>query len=163
MKLYLIVFFMAIFFSCQVKQNKLKVEVFETSAKGNKLKRITESPSGNESASIRLDPETKFQTITGFGGSFTEASAYLLNQLSKKNRDSVLNAYFGQGGARYSLTRTHINSCDFSLGHYSYAPVKGDKELKHFSVDEDRDDIIPMIRDAMALSEDVFKRGLCCR
>ena len=119
MKLYLIVFFMAIFFSCQMNQNKLTVEVFETSAKGNKLKRITESPSGNESASIRLDPETKFQTITGFGGSFTEASAYVLNQLSRKNRDSVLNAYFGPDGARYSLTRTHINSCDFSLGHYS--------------------------------------------
>jgi len=157
MKLHLIVFCMAIFFSCQVKQNKLTVEIFETSAKGNKLKRITESPSGNESASIRLDPGAKFQTITGFGGSFTEASAYLLNQLSKKNRDSVLHAYFGPRGARYSLTRTHINSCDFSLGHYSYAPVIGDKELKHFSVDEDRDDIIPMIRDAMRFSEEGFR------
>ena len=92
------------------------VEVYETSANGNKLKRITEFPSGSEAISIKLLPDTKFQTIAGFGGSFTEPSAYLLNKLSKKNRDLILDAYFGANDARYSLTRTHINSCDFSLG-----------------------------------------------
>jgi glucosylceramidase len=155
-------FFMAIslmpaLMSCNFKQDKLPVEVFETSASGNKLKRITEFPSGGKNSSIILLPAVKFQTITGFGGSFTEASAYLLNKLSKKNRDLILDAYFGDGGSRYSLTRTHINSCDFSLGHYSYAPIKGDKALEHFSIDEDRDDIIPMIRDAMTHSKDGFK------
>ncbi len=139
------------------KQDKLSVEVFETSANGNKLKRITAFPSGDKNSSIKLLPAVKFQTITGFGGSFTEASAYLLNKLSKKNRDLILEAYFGDGGSRYSLTRTHINSCDFSLGHYSYAPIKEDKLLEHFSIDEDRDDIIPMIRDAMTHSKDGFK------
>jgi glucosylceramidase len=133
------------------------VEVFETSANGNKLKHITEFPSGSEVITVKLLPDSIYQTITGFGGSFTEASAYLLNKLSKKNRDLILEAYFGEDGARYSLTRTHINSCDFSLGNYSYAPVKGDKELQYFSVDEDRNDIIPMIRDAMTFSSDGFK------
>ena len=146
-----------ILMSCHTNQNKLSVDVYETSANGNQLKRITESPSGNNATSIQLLPGKKFQTITGFGGSFTEASAWLLNRLSKKNRDLILDAYFGTKGARYSLTRTHINSCDFSLGNYSYAPVKGDKELVHFSINEDRDDIIPMIRDAMSHSEDGFK------
>ncbi len=113
--------------------------------------------SGTEVISIKLLPDQKFQTITGFGGSFTESSAYLLNKLSKKNRDLILNAYFGSEGARYSLTRTHINSCDFSLSNYSYAPVEGDKELENFSIEEDRDDIIPMIKEAMAISEDGFK------
>lgn len=144
--------------SCQFKHKKLVVSVVETSASGHKLKTITEFPSGKDQfATIQLFPETKYQTITGFGGSFTEASASLLNRLSKKNRDSIINAYFGTDGARYSLTRTHINSCDFSLGHYSYAPVAGDNELISFSIDEDRDDIIPMIRDAMAHSKDGFK------
>jgi len=142
--------------SCNEKQ-KLEVEVFETSASGNKLSRITEFTAGNEVVSIELLPDSTFQTITGFGGSFTEASAYLLNKMSKKNRDLILDAYFGTNGARYSLTRTHINSCDFSLGHYSYAPVIGDKELVNFSIKEDKDDIIPMIKDAMTFSEDGFK------
>ena len=144
--------------SCTAKQNNLPVDIFETSANGNKLTKISEFSSvGDSVVLIKLLPETKFQIITGFGGSFTEASASLLNKLSKKNRDLILDAYFGSNGAKYSLTRTHINSCDFSLGQYAYAPVKGDKELKHFSIDEDRDDLIPMIKDAMAHSEDGFK------
>ncbi len=151
------IFLIAILNGCNVHSNKLSVDVYETSANGNKLKRVTEFPSESKAMSIQLFPDIKYQTITGFGGSFTEASAYLLNKLSKKNRDLILEAYFGTKGAQYSLTRTHINSCDFSLSNYSYAPVEGDKELKSFSIDEDRDDIIPMIKDAMSLSEEGFK------
>ena len=50
-----------------------------------------------------------------------------------------------------------MNSCDFSLNNYSYTPVAGDKNLDHFSIDQDKDDIIPMIKDAIAISEDGFK------
>ncbi|NTW45010.1 MAG: glycoside hydrolase family 30 protein [Anaerolineaceae bacterium] len=156
-KKYAAITFMTILMSCSVKQNPLSVDVFETSAGGNKLKKLTEFPSADGAVSVQLLPDEKFQSITGFGGSFTEASASLLNRLSKKNRDLILNAYFGPEGARYSLTRTHINSCDFSLRNYSYAAVEGDKELQHFSIDEDRDDIIPMIKDAKAISKDGFK------
>jgi len=143
--------------SCSEKQKQLQVEVYETSASGNQLKKLTEFPSGDNAATIKLLPEETFQTISGFGGSFTEASASLLNRLSKGNRDKVLEAYFGEDGAKYSLTRTHMNSCDFSLSNYSYAPVEGDKELINFSIDEDRDDLIPMIKGAMAISKDGFK------
>ncbi len=138
-------------------ENKLEVEVFETSAQGNQLEKLTEFTSSGETSTVKLMPEEKFQTITGFGGSFTEASASLLNRLSKENRDKILEAYFGENGARYSLTRTHMNSCDFSLSNYSYAPVEGDMELENFSIEEDRDDIIPMIKEAMAISKDGFK------
>lgn len=142
---------------CDTGEKQLSVDVYESSASGNQLKKINEFPSAKEGVNIQLLPEQKFQTITGFGGSFTEASASLLNRLSPKNRALILNAYFGSEGARYSLTRTHINSCDFSLSNYSYAPVEGDTNLEHFSIDEDRDDIIPMIQEAMAISEDGFK------
>ncbi|GAB5472309.1 MAG: glycoside hydrolase family 30 protein [Maribacter sp.] len=143
--------------SCNEKQQPLEVEVFETSAAGNKLTHLTEFEVGENSIDITLVPEEKFQTITGFGGSFTEASATLLNRLGKANREKILNAYFGEDGAQYSLTRTHMNSCDFALGNYSYAQVEGDTELKHFSIEEDRDDIIPMIKEAMNVSKDGFK------
>lgn len=143
--------------SCNVNKNKLSVEVFETSANGNKLTKIAESAAGPETVNVKLLPDIKFQTITGFGGAFTESSAYLLNKLSKRNRDLILDAYFGPGGARYSLTRTHINSCDFSLKSYSYDTVKGDKGLQHFSISHDMNDLIPMIKDAMTHSKDGFK------
>lgn len=81
----------------------------------------------------------------------------MLNQLSEENRTTILDAYFGESGARYSLTRTHMNSSDFSLGNYSYAPVTGDVNLENFSIEEDMDDIIPMIKEAMEISQDGFK------
>lgn len=143
-------------FSCSSEQ-PLAVSVFETSRSGHKLTPIPVSSDSENKSTIILNPEKKFQIITGFGGAFTESSAYLLNKLSKKNRDVILKAYFGKQGANYSLTRTHMNSCDFSLTNYSYTPIAGDKELKHFSIQEDMDDIIPMIKDAKEISEDGFK------
>lgn len=150
-------FLTVLMLSCEEKQEPLEVEVYETSASGNKLTRITEFSTGEKLVDVKLRPEQEFQIITGFGGSFTESSASLLNALGKENRAKVINAYFGEDGAKYSLTRTHMNSCDFSLSNYSYASIAGDKELKHFSIDEDRDDLIPMIKDAMAVSKDGFK------
>ena len=142
---------------CNKTIETLQVAVYETSESGHKLTKITAFSVVENPVAITILPEEKFQTITGFGGSFTESSAYLLNQISKKNRDTILEAYFGESGAKYSLTRTHMNSCDFSLSQYSYAPVADDMELKHFSIQEDKDDIIPMIKDAMAVSKDGFK------
>jgi len=142
--------------ACSSKQ-PLEVEVFETAASGNQLTKVSNFESAESTAQITLLPTKEYQTITGFGGSFTEASAHLLNQLGDANRKKVIDAYFGTDGAQYSLTRTHINSCDFALSNYTYAPDAGDTSLEKFSVDEDYDDIIPMIKDAMAASEDGFK------
>jgi len=139
------------------QNNKLTVQVFETSAAGNQLTQVAETKSNSVNNKIVLKPQKKYQTITGFGGSFTEASAYLLNKLSKANREKILNAYFSEGGANYSLTRTHINSCDFSLSNYAYAMKADDKNLDSFSIDKDRKELIPMIKDAMKFSKDGFK------
>ncbi|MCL4149228.1 UNVERIFIED_CONTAM: hypothetical protein GTU68_048109, partial [Idotea baltica] len=134
----------------------MNFEVFETSESGNKLTKITEFKAHENTVNIALKPEQTLQTISGFGGAFTESSAYLLNKLSKKNRDTIIQAYFAKDGANYSLTRTHMNSCDFSLTNYSYTPVEGDKNLEHFTIKEDMDDLIPMIKDALEASEDGF-------
>ncbi|WP_372754119.1 glycoside hydrolase family 30 beta sandwich domain-containing protein [Mariniflexile sp.] len=143
--------------SCNQSENVLQVEVFETSESGNQLTKLTEFSAAENASIIKLNPEEKFQTITGFGGAFTESSAYLLNKLSKANRDSIIKAYFAKDGANYSLTRTHMNSCDFSLTNYSYTPIPDDVNLEHFTIEEDMDDLIPMIKDALAVSEDGFK------
>ena len=147
---------LAIMASC-TSEKPLNIEVFETSASGNQMKRLTDFSSGENAVEIKLLPEKTYQTITGFGGSFTESTAWLLNQVGKENRAKIMEAYFGESGAKYSLTRTHINSCDFSLSNYSYAPVEGDEFLKHFSIEEDKDDIIPMIKEAKTISKEGFK------
>ena len=142
--------------SCQ-SQKSWKAEIFETSESGNKLTKINELSKIENSIKIKINPEQKFQKIIGFGGSFTESSAYLLNKLSKRNREKILKAYFSEEGANYSLTRTTIASCDFSLKNYTYAPVPEDKNLEHFSVKEDLDDLVPMIKEAQKISKNGFK------
>ena len=151
--------FLVVIMSCESNNNKLQVNIYETSKSGNQLTEITDfkNTTSKNTDTVSLDTTKKFQKITGFGGAFTESSAYLLNKLSKKNRDTIIKAYFGKEGANYSLTRTHMNSCDFSLSQYSYSPVADDVNLEHFTIKDDMDDLIPMIKDAMMASEDGFK------
>lgn len=142
--------------NCKGVNSALKVTVYETSESGNALKKVDEFSASENKVVIQINPEEKFQTITGFGGSFTEASAYLLNKLSKENRKKILDAYFSESGANYSLTRTTIASCDFSLKNYTYAKEENDLALEHFTIEDDKDDIIPMILEAKAISKEGF-------
>lgn len=142
--------------NCKGVNSALEVTVYETSENGNALKKVDQFSTSENKVVINLNPDEKFQTITGFGGSFTEASAHLLNKLSKENRKKILDAYFSESGANYSLTRTTIASCDFSLKNYTYAKVENDLALEHFTIEDDKNDIIPMILDAKAISKEGF-------
>ena len=109
-------------------------------------------------ASITVDDGTRFQTIEGFGGAFTEAAAVTLYKMPPEKQAEILKAYFDpQDGHGYALCRTHINSCDFSLGNYAYDEVDGDVALTHFSIDRDRQALIPMIKSAMELAGGALK------
>ena len=141
--------------NCTVTK-EVDFEVYETSEAGNALTQLETFSAKENTISIELNPDEKFQTITGFGGSFTEASASLLNRLSAVNRKKILNAYFSENGANYSLTRTTIASCDFSLSNYTYAKVENDLELKHFTIEDDKSDLIPMILEAKSISKEGF-------
>lgn len=133
------------------------VRIVETSASGHALSEIQAAPPCNDAVFVDVDIRSPHQTILGFGGSFTESSAHLLSRMSSPQRDRVINAYFSNEGARYSLTRTHINSCDFSLGHYAYATVPGDTTLQHFDITKDKNDLFPFIRQASTVSCDGFR------
>ncbi len=136
--------------------DKMTIDVYQTSEKGNALTLMKDFKPADQSLTIKVNPEEQFQKITGFGGSFTEASAFLLNKVSPENRKKILDAYFSEEGANYSLTRTHIASCDFSLSNYTYAKVENDMELKHFTIEDDKEDLIPMILDAQKISKEGF-------
>lgn len=138
--------------------NPLSLTIYQTSSSGEQLKQLEAADAGVSARdTFIIYPDSQFQSIIGFGGAFTESSAYLLNQLSAEKRREIISAYFGDNGAAYSLTRTHMNSCDFSLSHYSYAPQAGDTLLNSFSIDEDLTDLIPMIKDAQKASVNGFK------
>lgn len=110
-------------------------------------------PGGQASGSVlEIDRSITFQRVEGFGGAFTEAGGWALSQLAYEQRIGIIRDYFDPNvGLGYNLCRTHINSCDFSLGNYSYDDVDGDVELRHFTIDHDRSYLLPFIKDAMSL------------
>jgi len=129
------------------------IQVFQTAKSTND--RLTEkSPlsfqaGASDLPSVLVDSHHRFQTIAGFGGCFTEAAADTFYKLPAEVRAEVLRAYFDLStGNGYNLCRTHINSCDFSLGNYAYDETPGDVELTHFSIEHDRRQMIPMIKEA---------------
>ena len=82
--------FLIIMISCSEKQEQLEVEVYETSANGNKLTKINAISTSDSLINIKILKNKEYQILTGFGGAFTESSAYLLNRISKENRDIIL-------------------------------------------------------------------------
>jgi len=102
-----------------------------------------------ETPSIKIYKNKIHQEILGFGGAFTESSASIYDKLNTKNKKEIIQAYFGPRGNNYTMGRTHINSCDFSLGNYAYCDTPGDVELKNFSISRDRKMLIPFIKDAI--------------
>lgn len=106
---------------------------------------------GPAKVSVLANERVLFQTHLGFGGAFTEAAAHTFYKLSEKNREAFLRACFDpRDGNGYTLCRTHINSCDFALGNYASVEQEGDTDLKTFSLDRERKEILPMIKSALA-------------
>ena len=119
------------------------MEVLLTSESGDKIA-TRENVSFREGHAhgnmIVIRPDIVKQTIDGIGTSFTESSAFVLAHLDKEKRLEVMNNIYGEKGANFSLTRTPIGATDFSVeGKYSYADVKDDVKLEHFSIAPDKD------------------------
>ncbi len=95
---------------------------------------------------INLYPELEQQTILGFGGAFTEASAYNYAQMSASDKETFLEAYFGKTGTHYQIGRVAMGSCDFALAPYSESTKE---DLSDFNIEQDTKYIIPMVKDAL--------------
>lgn len=108
--------------------------------------------------SVCIDSTITYQEIEGFGGAFTESAAVTLQKIPETKQQDIFRAYFDpEQGLGYTLCRTHINSCDFSLGNYAYCEKENDFKLKSFSIDRDRQALLPMIHRAQKISRNGFK------
>ncbi|HPT79242.1 MAG TPA: glycoside hydrolase family 30 protein [Candidatus Atribacteria bacterium] len=112
---------------------------------------------GQELQVINVYDDVEYQEIIGFGGAFTEAAADTFYKLSPDKRKQILDAYFNPDkGIGYTFCRTHINSCDFSLGNYCYVK-DNDISLDSFSIERDRTALLPLIKEAMSVEGADFK------
>src|SRR5215218_6378362 len=99
---------------------------------------------------VFVDATKTYQTFLGIGGALTDASAETFAKLPKQKQQEFLTAYYdSRKGIGYTLARTNIHSCDFSSGSYTYVK-DGDKELKSFSIEHDRQYRIPFIKQVAA-------------
>ena len=124
---------------------------------GHRLSNLTPPAVSTQRAETDADlvcrPETRYQSIDGFGGALTESTAYVLTQLPASTRAAILKAYFDpESGIGYTLCRTHINSCDFSLTSWSLDETADDVELKHFDLTPMRKWLLPVLHEAYAAS-----------
>lgn len=101
---------------------------------------------------INLYPNIEYQEILGFGGAFTEASAYALSKTAPNLYHSILEDYFSEDGLNYTLCRTHIGSCDFCIKSYSY--IKNN-DITTFSIEHDKQYLIPMIKHAININKNI--------
>ena len=136
-----------------MSNDKLKIYV---TSKDDSSKRISLSPieelskdTAKIKSKITIEPKNQRQEILGFGGSFTEASSSIYKELDEEKKEEIIESYFGKNGNKYSMARTHINSCDFSLGNYAHVEDENDLELKTFSLERNKISLIPMINDAL--------------
>jgi len=126
--------------------------------------RLTEQPSlaprsgGSGLPTVTVDTGVSFQHIEGFGGAFTEASAVNWLALGVAHREQVLEAYFDPvRGHGYSLCRVHMGSCDFALGNYAHVETPDDMALVSFSIERDRQALLPFIRAARRVAGSPIK------
>jgi glucosylceramidase len=126
---------------------------------GAKLQEIEagEWQGARKSFVIEVDPSRQFQSIVGFGGAFTDASCYLLGQMTVDQRAKTINDLVGPDGLRLSMGRICMGSSDYSRNAYSYDDsATPDPELKGFSIAHDEAYILPVLRAAQAANPEMF-------
>jgi len=115
-------------------------------------------PLGDVTAeAIFLDPKTEKQEILGFGGAMTDATCWLLSQLKAEERAAILHDLFAPTEMNLNVCRICIGASDYSRDAYSFDESdEPDPTLAKFSIDHDKEYILPMLREARKLNPDLY-------
>ncbi|KRF01868.1 glycosyl hydrolase [Frateuria sp. Soil773] len=106
---------------------------------------------------VVVDTQSTYQSIVGFGAALTDASSWLLqNRLDASQRRALLQELFGPPpGLNFGMTRLTIGASDFSLQPYTLDDLptgQVDPSLQHFNVTPNLRDVIPTVREALAVN-----------
>jgi len=106
---------------------------------------------------IALDPSNTKQEILGFGGALTDATCYVIGQMPESDRNDLMHDLFAPGEMALNVCRTTIGASDYSRNLYSYdESPEPDPEMKKFSIDHDKEYILPVLRDARKANPELF-------
>src|SRR5208283_1805845 len=101
---------------------------------------------GSTDDAIVLNPRETYQEVLGFGAAFTDAACYTFQRLDAGAREQLFHELFHPSEMGLNVCRTCIGSSDYSRNVYSFDEGEPDPELKRFSIDHDREYILPMLR-----------------
>ena len=110
-----------------------------------------------QGSTIQIDDHQRFQTVDGFGFALTGGSAQHLAHIDAAKRASLLRELFGADGNDIGISylRVSIGSSDLNDHVYSYDDVpvgQTDPELAKFSMDPDRAEVIPILKEILAIN-----------
>jgi glucosylceramidase len=113
---------------------------------------------------LKIDTSNTFQEAEGYGAALTGSSAWLMNRkLSPTARLALLKELFDpQEGIGISYLRLSMGASDFSLSDFTYNDLpagQSDFDLNQFSLSQDRDDVIPMLKEILKVSPDIKLMG----
>ena len=133
----------------RVIRTSIADKAFLKEEKPLRFKEDASCPDGIENEVINVYEEVKYQEILGLGGAVTDATAALYGRMTPAQRKEVIDALFSPEGLNLRFNRICINSSDYSEDFYTCDDVEGDTELKHFNIEHDRENIIPMLKEAL--------------
>jgi glucosylceramidase len=136
------------------------IDVWLTTGNQNSL--LAKQPSikwtknANANAVIEVKPSETFQTVDGFGYTLTGGSAVLINGLPAAERSSLLRELFGNdaNSIGVSYLRISIGASDLDSVVFSYNDLPAgqtDVNLEHFSLQPDRPNLIPVLKEILAI------------
>lgn len=106
-------------------------------------------PKIGQSIETHIDRSKTAQTIEGFGACFNELGWDALNVLSAQDKEVIFDDLFTPGvGVNFTICRMPVAANDFSLDWYSYNETDGDFAMENFSIANDKETLIPYIREA---------------
>src|SRR6266404_2454011 len=114
----------------------------------------------NSYSFIDVDSTQTFQSVDGFGYTLTGGSATLINQLGPAGKASLLQELFGsaENSIGVSYLRISIGASDLNVSVFSYddMPVgQTDINLQNFSLSKDSVDLIPVLKEILAINPNV--------
>ncbi len=112
---------------------------------------------GDTSAIIEIKDSLTYQTIDGFGYTLTGGSAIHINGMGASERQALLDELFrtDSNNIGVSYLRLSIGASDLSDHVFSYDDLpKGqtDPDLQRFSIDPERKDLIPVLKQILAIN-----------
>lgn len=115
------------------------------------------STSKNDHKTITIDDQQTFQSIDGFGYTLTGGSATLINNLPKAKQESLLKELFTTegNGIGISYIRISVGASDLSAETFTYDEMPAgqtDPELKHFSIEKEMKDLVPVLKKITAIN-----------